>query len=317
MGKIVLTCRPVDLVDIVRRCLESLETDGRTSAHDVSFDGRSVWVDGDETRLEQIAGNLITNALKYTPAGGRIRVSVEQEHEHAVLRVEDTGIGIPTERLPQIFDLFFQGERTLDRSRGGLDIGLTLVKRLTELHGGRVAAASGGVNQGSTFTIHLSTIAPVRSNEARLPDHGRGAGQRIVVIEDNADAREMLKAALELAGHVVWDAEDGPRGIEQVRVRKPDAVVVDIGLPALDGYEVGRRLRELPGGSALRLIALTGYGQAVDRRRSADAGFDAHLVKPIDPAHLERVSGSRRRESTTRLSASEAGMNSASNGSPT
>src|SRR5919106_233536 len=187
MGKIVLTCRPVDLVDIVRRCLESLETDGRTSAHDVSFDGRSVWVDGDETRLEQIAGNLITNALKYTPAGGRIRVSVEQEHEHAVFRVEDTGIGIPTERLPQIFDLFFQGERTLDRSRGGLGIGLTLVKRLTELHGGRVTAASDGVNQGSTSTVHLPAVAPVRRNETQRTHQGRGAPQRIVVIEDNTD----------------------------------------------------------------------------------------------------------------------------------
>jgi signal transduction histidine kinase/ActR/RegA family two-component response regulator len=313
MGKIVLTCRPVDLVEVVRRCLESLETDGRTSAHDVSFDGRSVWVDGDETRLEQIVGNLMTNALKYTPAGGRIRVSVGPEYGDAVFRVQDTGIGIPTERLPQIFDLFFQGERTLDRSRGGLGVGLTLVKRLTELHGGRVTAASDGVNQGSTFTVHLPAGAPVRS-ETQRADHGGGAGQRIVIIEDNTDAREMLKTALELAGHLVWDAEDGPGGIEEVRIRKPDAVVIDIGLPALDGYEVGRRLRELPGGRALRLIALTGYGQAVDRQRSADAGFDAHLLKPVDLAHLQRVIRPRHRERIVRLSASEEDMNSASNG---
>jgi signal transduction histidine kinase/ActR/RegA family two-component response regulator len=314
MGKIVLTCRPVDLMEIVGRCLESFETDGRTRAHDVSFDGRSVWIDGDETRLEQIAGNLMTNALKYTPAGGRIRVWVGPEHGDAVLRVQDTGIGIPTERLPQIFDLFFQGERTLDRSRGGLGVGLTLVKRLTELHGGRVTAASDGVNQGSTFTVHLPAVAPVRRNETQRTHQGRGAPQRIVVIEDNTDARDMLKTALELAGHLVWDAEDGPRGIEEVRIRKPDAVVIDIGLPTLDGYEVGRRLRELPGGRALRLIALTGYGQAVDRRRSADAGFDAHLLKPIDLAHLQRVIRPRHREPIVRVSASEEGMNSASNG---
>ncbi len=295
MGKIVLTLRTVDLAGVVGHCLDTLETDGRTKGHDVTFDGRSVWVSGDETRLEQIAGNVITNALKYTPAGGRIRVSVAQEGNEAVLRVQDTGIGILPERLPQIFDLFFQGERTLDRSHGGLGIGLTLVKRLTELHGGRVAAASDGINHGSTFTIRLPAIVPVERNDGPLLAKEEGARHpvvhRIVVIEDNADAREMLTTALELAGHAVWDAEDGPRGIEQVRLRKPDAVVVDIGLPGLDGYEVGRRLRELPGGSALRLIAVTGYGQAEDRRRSEDAGFDAHLVKPIDATQLERVLG--------------------------
>jgi signal transduction histidine kinase/ActR/RegA family two-component response regulator len=295
MGKILLTRRPVDLARVVGRCLDSLETDGRTSAHEVRFEGRSVWVDGDETRLEQIAGNVITNALKYTPAGGRIRVSVRLEDDEAVLRVQDTGIGILAERLPQIFDLFYQGERTLDRSHGGLGIGLTLVKRLAELHGGRVAAASDGVNTGSTFTIHLPAITPADPNDVRLHSEDERTRHRlvhrIVIIEDNADAREMLKTALELAGHVVWDAEDGLRGIEQVRVRRPDAVVVDIGLPGLDGYEVGRRLREFPGGNGLRLIAVTGYGQAEDRRRSKEAGFDAHLVKPIDPARLEHALG--------------------------
>ena len=289
MGKIVLTRRPVELAGIVRRCLESLETDGRTSAHDVSFAATPMWVDGDETRLEQIAGNLIRNALKFTPAGGRVSVAVGRDGDDAVLRVHDTGIGIPAERLPLVFDLFFQGERALDRPHGGLGIGLTLVKRLTDLHGGRVAAVSGGVNHGSTFTIHLPAIAPVPATDTQPIPGRRDLAHRIVLIEDNADAREMLKASLELAGHVVWDAEDGPRGIEQVRVRQPDVVVVDIGLPGLDGYEVGRRLRELPGSRSFRLIALTGYGQAEDHRRSEEAGFDAHLVKPIDPARLERV----------------------------
>ena len=293
MGKIVLTRRPVDLAMVVRRCLDSLDTDGRTKSHDVRFDGRSVWVDGDETRLEQIAGNLITNALKYTPTGGAIRVSVGREGDEAVLRVQDTGMGMLADRLLHVFDLFFQGERSLDRSHGGLGIGLTLVKRLAELHGGRVAAASDGVNQGSTFTIHLPAIMAVHPTHAAPVSAERGARHRVVVIEDNADAREMLTTALELAGHVVWDAEDGPRGIEQVRVWQPDAVVVDIGLPGLDGYEVARRLRDLPGGGALRLIALTGYGQAEDRRRSEDAGFDAHLVKPIDAAELDHALGPR------------------------
>jgi signal transduction histidine kinase/CheY-like chemotaxis protein len=293
MGKIVLTHRPVDLFGIVRRSLENLETDGRTKDHEVRLHGESVWVDGDETRLEQIAGNLITNALKYTPSGGSIRVSVDREDGEAVLRVQDTGIGIQAERLPYVFDLFFQGERSLDRSHGGLGIGLTLVKRLTELHGGRVAATSGGVNRGSTFTVYLPAMNTVQSQEIR-PVSERGGDNRrvlhrIVIIEDNADAREMLTTTLELAGHTVWDAEDGERGIEQVRLRQPDAVVVDIGLPGMNGYEVARRLRELPGGKHLRLVAVTGYGQAEDRRRSDNAGFDAHLVKPVDPAQLERV----------------------------
>ena len=285
MGKIVLTRRPVDLAGIVRRCLDNLETDGRTRAHDVSFEGRSVWVDGDETRLEQIASNVITNALKYTPNGGRVRVSVGPEDGEAVLRVQDTGIGIPAERVPQIFELFFQGERSLDRSQGGLGIGLTLVKRLTELHGGRVSAMSGGPNKGSTFTIQLPAIEAVGSTDGP-PRGGRAAAYRIVIIEDNPEAREMLRTALELAGHVVWDVEDGSQGIETVRVRQPDAVVVDIGLPGLDGYEVGRRLRDLPDGRTLTLIALSGYGQPEDRRRSDEAGYDAHFVKPIDPDDL-------------------------------
>ena len=294
MGKIVLTQRPVDLAEVVRRCLDSLAMDGRTDAHEVSFDGRSVWVHGDETRLEQIAGNIITNALKYTPTGGRICVSVNREDHQAVLRVQDTGVGIPAERLPQIFNLFYQGERPLDRSHGGLGIGLTLVKRLAELHGGTVAAASDGVNKGSTFSVHLPALVSATPNDSGLhfeESSGHRIVHRVVVIEDNADAREMLKAALQLAGHVVWDAEDGVRGIELVRLRRPDAVVVDIGLPGLDGYEVGRRLRELPEGDGLRLIALTGYGQAEDRRRSEEVGFDAHLVKPIDAARLDHVLG--------------------------
>jgi signal transduction histidine kinase/ActR/RegA family two-component response regulator len=292
MGKIVLTRRPVDFAGVVSRCLDSLTVDGRTRAHEVSFDSRSVWVDGDETRLEQIAGNIITNALKYTPTGGRVRISVAQENNEAVLRVQDNGLGISAERLPQIFDLFYQGERPLDRSHGGLGIGLTLVKRLTELHGGRVAAASGGVNKGTTFSVHLPAIATVTPNDSRLLFEENSAPpmiHRVVLIEDNDDAREMLRTALALAGHIVWEAEDGLRGIELVRSRRPDAVVVDINLPGLNGYEVGRRLRELPEGHRLRLIALTGYGQAEDRRRSKEAGFDAHLVKPIDAARLERV----------------------------
>jgi len=293
MGKIILTRRAVDLYGIARRCLENLETDGRTKLHELTVHGGPVWVEGDETRLEQIAGNLITNALKYTPAGGRIWVTVAEEAGEAVLRVQDTGIGIPAERLPHVFDLFFQGERSLDRTHGGLGIGLTLVKRLTELHGGRVAATSDGVNRGSTFTVYLPAINAARSRDVR-PVSERHAGRycrrhRIVIIEDNADARDMLTTTLQLSGHVVWDAEDGERGIEQVVLQQPDAVVIDIGLPGQNGYDIARKLRELPGGEKLRLIAVTGYGQAEDRRRSEDAGFNVHLVKPVDVAQLESM----------------------------
>ena len=286
-GKIMLHRRPVDMAAIVNRVVEHLAVAGRTGAHEVAVKTQPVWVDGDETRLEQIVSNLVTNALKYTPDGGSIRVDIRAENGDAVLRVADTGIGIPADRLPLIFDLFFQGERALDRRQGGLGIGLTLVKRLVGLHGGSVVAESHGIDRGSIFTVRLPCVSP---GVAEPPTAEAPRGQRrVLVIEDNADSREMLRAALEIAGHVVAVAEDGPGGLAQVQALSPDAVILDIGLPGVDGYEVAQQLRRLPGAEHVLIIALSGYGREEDRRRSAESGFDAHLVKPVDPLVLERI----------------------------
>jgi len=291
MGKIVLSPRPVDLAEVVRRYVERLDTERRTSRHDVTLSIAAAWVNGDETRLEQIVGNLLGNALKYTPAGGRIAVRVGADGEHVVLAVGDSGIGIAPDRLPHVFDLFFQGERALDRSQGGLGIGLTLVKRLTELHGGSVAATSAGVHQGSTFTIRLPRIAPVMTSRERLPGGRRRQARRVLIVEDNADAREMLRTALELLGHTVSEAGDGEAGVTQAAATRPDVAIIDVGLPGLDGYGVAEHIRRQPGGEAVLLVALTGYGLPEDRRRSADAGFDLHLVKPVEPEQLAEVIG--------------------------
>lgn len=288
-GKVVLHRRPADLAAVVRRSVETLETAGKTGRHDVTLRAESVWIDGDENRLEQVVNNLLINALKYTPAGGAIRVSVGADNDAAVLRVEDSGIGIGGDRLPRIFDLFVQGERGLDRADGGLGLGLTVVKKLVELHGGTVAAKSGGPNQGSTFTVRLPRHAAPKTRCPVEPGVERRGHRRVLLIEDKADSRAMLKVALELAGHDVDEAEDGQRGLEQARVRRPDVVLLDIGLPEMDGYEVARALRDLPGGRDMFLVALTGYGQPEDRRRAAEAGFDAHWVKPVAPEALERM----------------------------
>ena len=285
VGKVVLTRRPMDLSAVVRRALEPFAGEG---VHDVSLTADPVWVNGDETRLEQIVNNLLANAFKFTPAGGRIEIAVRAEQGTALLCVRDTGIGISTDRLPRVFDLFFQGEPTLSRSQGGLGIGLTLVKRLAELHGGSASAASQGPNQGSTFTVRLPAIPAPPATSSRSGEQCLGTPRRVLVIEDNADSREMLKTALEMSGHTVYDAPDGAQGIETAYRCEPDVAIVDIGLPGVDGYEVGKRLRALPGGGQLLLVALTGYGQRADRKRSEEAGFDAHLVKPIDPERLER-----------------------------
>jgi signal transduction histidine kinase/CheY-like chemotaxis protein len=291
VGKIVLTRRPCDLAAIVRRALETFEANGATSRHRVTLAAESAWVNGDETRLEQIFNNLLTNAFKFTPDGGRVEISVAREDDGgaAVLRIRDSGVGISTDRLPRVFDLFFQGEATLSRSQGGLGIGLTLVKRLAELHEGSVSVASDGPSRGSVFTVRLPGIPALPATLGASSDAGDDALLRVLLIEDNADSREMLKAALEMSGHTVYGASDGRQGIEAANRWGADVAVVDIGLPGMDGYEVGKRLRALPGGDKLFLVALTGYGQPADRQRSEEAGFDVHLVKPIDPGRLEQV----------------------------
>jgi two-component system, sensor histidine kinase len=290
-GKIVLEIRPLDLAELVTSTVTMWRSSGRLERHQVSVEVSPVWIDGDRTRVEQVIGNLLTNALKYTPTGGAVTISVGPEGAQAVLRVRDTGMGISPAILPHIFDLFMQGETGLDRARGGLGIGLTLVRRLIELQGGTVTAESEGDGRGSTFTVRLPAIdAPPVAPEVprRPPAQATAVRLRILVVEDGDDAREMLRAALALRGHEVIEARDGPGAVEMVEQTAPDVALIDVGLPGFDGYEVARRVRRL-GRRVIRLVAITGYGRPEDRARAQAAGFDAHLVKPVDPLSLAAV----------------------------
>lgn len=290
-GKIELHRQSIDLAENLRACINALRD--RLSSYDVEMEIEPVWVDGDPTRLEQVVINLLRNAVEYTPAGGRLRISLKAEGGEAVLRIEDNGVGISAELLPRVFDLFVQDQRGLDRPGGGLGIGLTLTRRLVELHGGTVEASSPGPGQGSAFTVRLPRRAAPAPITPKPPNVVAPVGatnrRRVLIVEDNADAREALRTILELSGHEIYEAADGPGGVEQALALKPDMALIDIGLPSLDGYEVARRIRSAPAGKEIFLIALTGYGQPRDRQLAREAGFDAHLVKPIDFARLSGI----------------------------
>lgn len=288
-GKMTLARRPVDLGETVRRCVNALSSNGQLEQRQLDVQTAPLWVNGDPTRLEQIFSNLLNNAVKYTPPDGRLRVSMHAEAGQARVRIEDNGIGITPELLPRVFDLFTQGEQGLDRSHGGLGVGLALVRRLAQLHGGDADAYSAGPDRGSTFTVRLPCIeipAVTPSRHAR-PIERSSDPRRVLVVEDNADSRRALRAVLEIAGHEVSEAEEGLAAVETARRLPPDVALVDIGLPGIDGYEVARRLKD--DHAAIRLIAVTGYGTQEDRQRARDAGFDAHLVKPVDPERLIQV----------------------------
>jgi two-component system, sensor histidine kinase len=226
---------------------------------------------------------------KYTPEGGRIDVSVEASGDEAVIRVRDTGIGIPPGLLPRVFDLFVQGGRAIERTQGGLGIGLTLVRRLVELHGGRVHASSGGVGQGSIFTVRLPAVTPPPHATQTSTPADATARRRVLLVEDNEDARQMIAFMLRKAGHEVYEAADGMAGVETAFRERPNIAIVDVGLPGLDGYEVAQRIRANPETNSMVLVALTGYGLPEDKRRAAEAGFAEHLMKPVDFDQLRRV----------------------------
>ena len=285
MDKVHLERRPVELAAIVQGALDTLRDTGRLADHRVEASLAPVWVNADATRIDQVIGNLLTNAVKYTPSPGSIRVSVARDGDHALVRIRDSGLGIEPELLPRIFELFVQGRRSLDRAQGGLGIGLTLVRRLTELHGGRVEAASAGPGQGSEFSVRLPAIDPPAPQRVKPPVDTRVEPRSVVIVEDNHDLRATLRQLLELAGHTVHEASDGPSGVETVLREQADLALIDIGLPLLDGYAVARELRvRAPHG--IRLVAMTGYGSTDDAERGLSAGFDAYLVKPVDPDKL-------------------------------
>ena len=289
-GKIDLRQRSIDLADVVSTASEDhrsrIERAGISLT--VSLPPEIVGVEGDRTRLVQTIGNLLDNARKWTAAGGHISVSLQQVGQVAEMRVRDTGIGIDPQMREHIFDLFWQGQSSPGRSTGGLGIGLTLVRRLVELHGGTVEAVSDGLGCGSEFIVRLPVTKASVYDEAETQAPIHTASHRVLLIEDNADARDMARLGLELLGQTVSTASNGKTGVEMALADPPDAVIVDIGLPGLDGYEVGRRLREVLG-DRIRLVALTGYSQPEDRRRVREAGFDVHLVKPVVPPDILRA----------------------------
>jgi signal transduction histidine kinase len=286
-GKIVLARRAVDLAEIVATSIGTFVTAGRLAGHSLRHDLEPCWVDGDPTRLEQIASNLIDNAIKYTPPGGRIEIAVAADGDDAVLAVSDDGIGISPDLLPQVFDLFVQEAVALDRSRGGLGIGLSLVRRLVELHGGSNDDDSRGHGLGTRFEVRLPPVpAPARVPAAVRTAAGPAVETSVLLIDDNDDGREMLALALAAHGCAVHQAGCGMRGIDQAVAHRPRVGLIDIGLPGIDGYEVARRLRRDPSTASMHLVALTGYGLAKDQEQALRAGFDLHLVKPVDIRRL-------------------------------
>jgi len=289
--KIELRKTATTLQGVVTEALEAtrelIEARGHTVT--VSLPAAPVWLDADPTRLAQVVGNLLNNAAKYTPPGGRIAVGGATEGGEAVLRIRDTGIGIPPETLERVFALFAQGDQALAHSEGGLGVGLTLARMLVELHGGTLTAASDGAGRGSEFVMRLLLGAPAAAEAGPPIRPGqRTVPRRVLVIEDDEDTRDLVRLMLEHDGHHVDTAASGAQGVELALQTLPDVVLVDIGLPTVDGYAVAQRIRAALGDSVL-LIAVTGYGREDDRRRAEAAGFDIHLVKPVDYEGLIRL----------------------------
>lgn len=291
VGRIQLDRKPADLAAIVQSTVDAFRNAHRLGDDAIAVALESVWVNADATRIDQIVTNLLGNAVKYTPAPGMIEVTLQRDGDEAVLRVSDSGIGIEPELMPRIFDLFAQGQRALDRSQGGLGIGLTLVRRLVELHGGQVSVHSEGTGRGSEFTVRIPALdASYVPSDEEVP-HDVGS-RRIAVVEDNDDVRASLKQLLQINGHEVLEASDGRSAVELILSASPDVALIDIGLPLLDGFAVARAVRADSRGAAVRLVAMTGYGSPEDVRNGRRAGFDDYLVKPIDPSILRDLIGS-------------------------
>jgi PAS domain S-box-containing protein len=293
-GNIDLRREHVDLAAAVHRAVETAHPviDAHGHQLNVSLPDQPLFVEGDLIRLAQVIANLLTNAAKYTETAGRIRLAVERDNGHAIVRVSDSGVGIAPELLPRIFDVFVQGDRSLARSQGGLGIGLTLVKRLVEMHGGTVAVSSPGLGHGSEFVIRLTAIAEAimprhkdrRGMEPRVTDALR---RRVLVVDDNVDAAKSIAMILNLSGYDVHCMHDGPSALQAAHAYRPDVVVLDIGLPGMSGYEVAQQLRATSEFKRTPLVAVTGYGQDEDRRRSKEVGIDYHLTKPVDANALQ------------------------------
>jgi CheY-like chemotaxis protein/anti-sigma regulatory factor (Ser/Thr protein kinase) len=289
-GTIQIKKRLIRLQDVVGQGAEIAMPllEQRRQHLDVHLPSSDLRLDGDEGRLAQVVSNLLTNAAKYTDPGGCITVDAHREGREIVLTVRDTGIGISRELLPHVFDMFTQERQAADRSRGGLGIGLTIVRNLVELHGGTVEAASEGLGKGSVFTVRVPVAAEepaaIEVSSAKVPI--ARTSKRVLLVDDNEDALDLLAEVLRTAGHVVTTAKDGPTALEVMKTFHADVAILDIGLPVMDGYELAGRLRTELGATLPRLIALTGYGQESDRDRARMAGFAEHLTKPIEGSRL-------------------------------
>jgi len=302
-GKIELQREVVDASTIVNRAVEASRPAIESSRHSliVQFANHPLPVDVDLTRMVQVVTNLLNNAAKFTPETGRVEISTVRKNGDALIEVKDNGAGIADDVLPMIFDLFVQSGRTLDGSQGGLGIGLTLVKRLTEMHGGSVAATSSGAGQGSVFTVRLPLVSAGGSMEDAQLTLDAGSQSlssrrlRVMVVDDNRDSADSLRMLLTALGNEAQTAYDGQLALELAAEWRPELIVLDIGLPSMSGYEVARRLRAAPGTADAVIVALTGYGSESDRHRSAEAGFDDHLVKPVDMTRLDELLARTRR----------------------
>jgi signal transduction histidine kinase/CheY-like chemotaxis protein len=288
-GKVELRLEQVDVAGAVVDAIETsrpLIDAGRHHLTTRLAPPRALMVEADATRLCQIVANLLNNAAKYTPEGGHIEVTAERDGDEAVVTVQDSGIGLSAEMLPRVFDMFAQVDRSVARAQGGLGIGLALVKRLVEMHGGSVAATSDGPDRGCRFVVRLPLVRAPLAAPRPGADHALAAeetdGLRVLVVDDNADSAESLSQVMQILGYPVMVAHDGVEAVEAAGAWRPAVVLMDIGMPRMSGLEAARALRALPGGERFWLIALSGWGQREDRRKSGEAGFDHHLVKPVD-----------------------------------
>jgi two-component system CheB/CheR fusion protein len=297
-GKIELKKQLLPICQVVREAAETVRATMEERRQHFYLDAAddALVVDGDFTRLQQIIVNLLTNAIKYTPPGGCIGVSVRgRSSGEALIAVQDSGKGVPATMLESIFDMFVQADETLDRSHGGLGVGLTLVRALASMHGGTVSAKSAGRGRGTTFEVRLPLVSAQIPVQVKAdPAIDLNQCKRILVVDDNADCRDMLKMLLELDGYEVSTADDGYAALDKMRRQPIDVALVDIGLPGMDGYQLAKQVRGERGLGRLHLVALTGYGRPEDRQAALAAGFDAHLVKPLDPNELARVLADRR-----------------------
>jgi PAS domain S-box-containing protein len=292
-GRIRLQLEPIELAELLNSVIETYRQSAETARHRITVTSSSapVYVNADRIRLTQVLSNILHNAVKYTPPGGRIEIELRTEGKQAVVSVRDNGMGIPAEMLQHIFEPFAQLDRSYERADGGLGIGLTLAKRLIELHQGRIEAKSAGRGAGTEFLIQLSTIAtaPVKRVSAQRKPAELPASRRILIADDNHDAAVSLSMLLQAMGHDTRVVHDGIEALEEAEVFRPDVVLLDIGMPRLDGYETARRITARPWAAATQIVAVTGWGQEADRQRAKEAGFHRHLVKPVDLGALQEV----------------------------